>query len=117
MTSLQEFVRELKDKTDLVEVIEKTSAYRFDRKKQGRYVSCMHPNSLKVDPDWGVYTWFAKPGSEGNQYESGDVFNWLERYNGMSFVEGVRYVAELTQTSIPGNLFQERDEQALKSQR
>jgi DNA primase len=48
-----------------------------------------------------VYTWFARPGEGGKQFETGDVFNWLERYKGMEFKEGIEYVAQLAGVPLP----------------
>lgn len=95
------FTEELKEKSDLVEVIEATSEYRFDTRKVGRYVKCKHPDSLMVDADWGVYTWFAKSGEGGHTFESGDVFHWLERYNNMSFWEAALWLANRYGVRVP----------------
>lgn len=97
----EQFIEELKDKADLIEVIEATSEYRFDNRKVGRFVSCKHPDSLVVDPDWGVYTWFAKPGDGGHQFETGDVFNWLQRYGSMEFWQAATYLAARYSVKIP----------------
>jgi DNA primase len=95
------FIEELKDKADLIEVIEANSDYRFDSRRVGRYVYCKHPDSLAVDPDWGIYTWFAKPGDGGHQFETGDVFNWLQRYGNMEFWQAATYLAHRYGVKMP----------------
>jgi len=89
----EKFVQDLKDRNDLIDVIEATSNYRFQTRKVGRYVKCQHPDSLMVDPDWGVYTWFANVGKEGKEFETGDHFHWLERYANMDFMQACEWLA------------------------
>lgn len=96
----EKFIQEIKDKADLVEVIERTSEYRF-AKRVGRYTKCSKPDSLMVDNDWGVYTWFAKSGEAGHQFETGDVFHWLERYNSMGFWDAALYLAQMYNVRVP----------------
>lgn len=97
----ERFVEELKDRADLIEVIEATSEYRFERRQVGRYVKCVKPDSLNVDPAWGIYTWFAKAGTAGHQYETGDVFHWLERYAGMDFMQACEWLAQRYNVRMP----------------
>ncbi len=99
---LEKFIETLKDKVDLVEVIQKTSEYRFDTRRSGRFIKCVHPDSLVVDPDWGQYTWFAKGGSAGHQYETGDVFTWLQKHGGKpDFWQAALWLAELYSVKVP----------------
>ena len=97
----EKFVDELKDKADLVDVIEATSEYRFEKRRSGRYIKCEKPDSLMVDPDWGVYTWFAKGGSTGHQFETGDVFHWLERYGNMDFMAACDWLGQRYGVRMP----------------
>lgn len=96
----EKFVQDLKDKADLVEIIEATSEYRFDTGRHGRFVKCKKPDSLMVDPDWGVYTWFAKSGTKG-QFETGDVFHWLKRYDNKDFTQACEYLADKYNVRMP----------------
>ena len=99
---LEKFIEDIKDKVDLVEVIEKTSEYRFDPKRSGRFISCRKPDSLKVDPDWGQYTWFAHSGDGAHSFETGDVFTWLQRYGGKpDFWDAAVWLADLYNVRIP----------------
>jgi DNA primase len=110
----EKFVQELKDRADLVEVIERTSEYRFG-KRAGRYTKCIKPDSLMVDTDWGVYTWFAHAGDAGHQFETGDVFHWLERHNGMGFWDAALYLAQLFNVRVPEKARQVDPEKARAS--
>lgn len=107
----EKFIQEIKDKADLVEVIERTSEYRFG-KRTGRYTKCIKPDSLMVDIDWGVYTWFAKSGEVGKQFESGDAFHWLERYNSMGFWDAALYLAQMYNVRVPDKVRQVDPEKA-----
>lgn len=99
---LEKFIEEIKDKVDLVEVIQKTSEYRFDTRRSGRFVKCLKPDSLVVDPDWGQYTWFAHSGSVGHQYDTGDVFTWLQKHGGKpDFWQATLWLAELYSVRVP----------------
>jgi DNA primase len=100
-TELRQFTEDLKDKADLISVIEATSEYRFDARTIGRYTYCKKPDSLAVDQDWGVYTWFAKAGKDGHQFETGDVFHWLQRYGGMEFWQAATWLADRYGVKIP----------------
>jgi DNA primase len=95
------FVEEIKTKVDLVEIIEATSAYRFETRRVGRFIKCKHPDSFMVDPDWGIYTMFAKAGDGSHQHETGDVFHWLERYANMSFWEAAQFLAQRCGVKVP----------------
>ncbi len=101
ITDFEKFIEELKNRVDLVEIIESTSSYRFETRRVGRFIKCKHPDSLMVDPDWGQYTWFAKAGDTGHQHETGDVFHWLERYGNMGFWEAAQYLAQRYGVRMP----------------
>jgi len=99
---LERFIEEIKDKSDLVEVIEKTSEYRFEARHSGRFISCRKPDSLKVDPDWGQYTWFARSGDGAHNFETGDVFSWVQRYGGKpDFWDAALFLAQLYSVRVP----------------
>lgn len=107
----EKFIQEIKDKADLIEVIERTSEYKFG-KRAGRYTKCVHPDSLMVDADWGVYTWFAKSGEAGKTFETGDVFHWLERYNNMGFWDAALFLGEMYNVRAPERVRQVDPEKA-----
>lgn len=93
MADLAQFVDEIKERVDLVEVIEELSDMRFDTHRRGRFVYANHPDSFAVDPDWGIYTYFAKAGSGGHEFETGDVFHYLERYAGKDFMQACEWLS------------------------
>jgi hypothetical protein len=96
------FIEELKDKADLVDVIQETSQYQFDTRKRGRWLQCKKPDSLMVDVNWGQYTWFAKAGSAGHEYDTGDVFTWLEKHGGKKdFWEAALWLADRYKVDVP----------------
>lgn len=100
-SDFDKFIEDLKEKSDLIEVIEATSEYRFDTRRAGRFMKCKKPDSLMVDPNWGVYTWFAKGGTGGHSFETGDVFHWLERYASMGFWEAALWLANRYNVRVP----------------
>jgi hypothetical protein len=104
------FVESLKDKADLIDVMEASNGYHFQTKKRGRFNYCVEDDSLVVDPDWGIYTWFSKAGGNGHQYETGDVFTWLERYKGMDFWQACLFLAERYGIDVPKGI--KRDDPA-----
>ena len=95
------FVEDLKDKADLVEVIESLSSMKFQTKRVGRFRYALHPDSFAVDEDWGQYTYFAHAGSEGNEWETGDVFTWMQRYANMDFWQACLWLAERYGVEVP----------------
>jgi len=112
--NFKRFVDELKDKADLVEVIQAaTPEFRFS--KRGKYWVCQHPDSLHVDPNWQIYTHFGKVGIGGHTWETGDVFDWLQRYRGMDFWQACQWLAERYGVPMPKNI--ERNEGAVKAAR
>ena len=97
----EKFVQELKDKASMIETIEALSTMRFSQKRVGRFVYALHPDSFAVDEDWGIYTWFAQAGTNGHQYETGDVFHWMERYASMDFWSACEWLATRYGVSVP----------------
>ena len=96
------FIDELKDKADLVQVISETGAdYRIDTRRRGKYLVGVVHDSLCVDPDKQIYTWFSKSGRSKGGNESGDVFAWLERYGHMDFWQAALYLAEKYGVHVP----------------
>ncbi|HAE59338.1 MAG TPA: hypothetical protein DCG54_07490 [Anaerolineae bacterium] len=95
------FVEEVKEKVDMIEVIESLSSMKFDKTRRGRYVHATKPDSFMVDPDWGIYTFFANSGTDGHTWETGDIFHWLKRYAGKEFTEACEYLSEKTGVRMP----------------
>lgn len=106
------FVEELKDKADLVEVIESLSSMQFQTKRVGRFRYALHPDSFAVDEDWGQYTYFARAGSDGHEWETGDVFTWMQRYANMDFWQACVWLAEKYGVEVPKGM--KGDENARK---
>ena len=102
-TDLASFVEEVKDKVSLIEVIHELSVptMNFQTGKHGRYTYATDPDSFAVDEDWGIYTWFAHAGTNGHQWETGDVFHWLERYANMDFMRACEYLSAKTGIKMP----------------
>lgn len=100
-SEFEQFIEDLKTKASLIEVIEATSGYKFSTRRVGRFCYCEHPDSLAVDEDWGVYTWFAKAGAGGHDWETGDVFHWLKRYGNMEFWQACEWLADKYKVKIP----------------
>lgn len=98
------FIQDIKDKADIVDVIEASGSYKFGTRKRGRFLQCQQHDSLMVDPDWGQYTWFSKASSGGNQYETGDVFTWLEKYGNMDFWQACIYLADRYGLEVPKSI-------------
>ncbi len=82
-------IQEVKDAVDIVEVINE----RLDLKRSGRNFRALCPFHSEKSPSFFV-------SSELQRYkcfgcgESGDVFNFLEKYEGMTFSEALRQLAE-----------------------
>lgn len=98
------FIEELKDKADLVTIIEETGGeFGIEHQRRGKYVYGRQHDSLAVDLQAQIYTWFSKAGTGGHQFETGDVFDWLERYRNMEFWEAAKYLAGKYGVKIPEN--------------
>lgn len=95
------FVDDLKDKADIVDVIESLSAMKFQTKRVGRFRYAVHPDSFAVDESWGQYTWFASAGNDGHQYETGDVLAWMQRHANMDFWQACVWLADRYNVEAP----------------
>ncbi len=82
-------VEEVKSKTDIVSII----GERIDLKKAGRNYKAVCPfhgektPSFMVSPELQIFKCFGCS-------EAGDVFNFLEKYEGMDFPEALKYLAD-----------------------
>src|SRR4030043_1480048 len=82
-------VEEVKEKTDIVSVISE----RIELKKAGRNFKANCPfhsektPSFMVSPELQIYKCFGCS-------EAGDVFSFLEKYEGMEFYEALKYLAD-----------------------
>jgi hypothetical protein len=101
MDEFRQFVEEVKEKADLLQVIQESGEYVFETAKRGKWIYCKHPNSLAVDIDWQQYTWFSKPGGAGHDFETGDVFDWLKHYRSMDFWDAAVYLAQKYGVRVP----------------
>jgi hypothetical protein len=98
----RQFIDELKDKADLAQIMGETGAeYRIEPRRRGKYLIGAVHDSLCVDPDAQIYTWFSKSGQNKSGAESGDVFAWLERYGKMEFWQAALYLAEKYGVRVP----------------
>ncbi len=98
----RKFIDEVKDKADLAQIMEETGAeYRLGNQRHGKYLIGAVHDSLIVDPDRQIYTWFSKSGQSKGGNESGDVFAWLERYGKMDFWQAVLHLAEKYGVHVP----------------
>jgi DNA primase len=82
-------VEEIKEKTDIISVISE----RIELKKAGRNFKANCPfhsektPSFMVSPELQIYKCFGCG-------EAGDVFSFLEKYEGMEFYEALKYLAD-----------------------
>jgi len=82
-------VEEIKQKTDIVSII----GERLELKKAGRNWKALCPfhqektPSFMVSPELQIYRCFGCG-------EAGDVFSFLEKYEGMTFLESLRFLAD-----------------------
>lgn len=82
-------VEEVKTKTDIVSII----GERIELKKAGRNYKALCPfhgektPSFMVSPELQIFKCFGCG-------EAGDVFNFLEKYEGMEFGEALKYLAD-----------------------
>ncbi len=82
-------VEEIKERVNIVDII----GERIELKKAGKNFKALCPfhqektPSFMVSPDLQIYKCFGCG-------ESGDVFSFLEKYEGMSFFEALSYLAE-----------------------
>jgi DNA primase len=99
------FIDQLKDKADLAQVISETGGeYKIDTRRRGKYLVGITHESLTVDPDKQIYTWFSKTGRSKSGNETGDVFSWLERYRNMDFWAAALYLAEKYGVRVPSGV-------------
>lgn len=107
MDNFQSFVEQAKDTANLIDIISE-DGYVFEKGRRGRYTYCKKPDSLAVDEEWQQYTWFAKAGEGGHQWETGDVFDWLKRYRNMEFWEALEHLAQRAGLQMPETKSQRR---------
>ena len=102
MDDFRSFIEEVKDKADLLQMIEETGAeYAFDTTRRGKYFYGKKHDSLAVDSEWQQYTWFSKNGEGGHQWETGDVFDWVMRYRSMDFWAAAVFLADRYGIRVP----------------
>ena len=98
-------VEEVKLKTDIVSVI----GERVDIKKAGRNYKANCPfhgeksASFMVSPELQIFKCFGCG-------EGGDVFTFLEKFEGMDFAEALKYLAEKAGVKLQNKNFGENDE-------
>lgn len=91
--TFRQFVDEVKDKVDLVSVIEGSGA-EFALVKRGRYATGSGHSSLVVDTETGLYHW-------NSRGEKGDVFEWIQKRHGGEFWEIVKEQARKVGVRVP----------------
>lgn len=108
MTSFENFIDEIKQQIDLRAEIEKTSGFALQDQRRGKYVygtptAAGGPgDSLMVDLSRQTYTWWKHGGNQGNKGTAyGDVFDWLETYRKMEFMEAVKYLCREYNIELP----------------
>jgi len=98
-------VAEIKAKTDIVSII----GERIELKKAGRNYKANCPfhgektPSFMVSPELQIFKCFGCS-------EAGDVFNFLEKYEGMDFPEALKYLAERAGVKLAKGNFSESSE-------
>jgi len=94
-------VQEVKSRTDIVSII----GERLELKKAGRNykANCPfhgeHTASFMVSPELQIFKCFGCG-------EAGDVFNFLEKYEGMDFPEALKYLADRAGIKLAKTSFQ-----------
>ncbi len=97
-------IQQIKDAVDIVDIISE----RIDLKKSGSYFKARCPFHSEKTPSF-----FVSP--ELQRYKcfgcgaSGDVINFLQEYEGMSFYEALKYLADRAGLSIDDS-FQQKDD-------
>lgn len=118
MTSFENFIEELKQKTDLVAEIEKTTGFAMQDRRRGKYVYGVSTaaggpgDSLMVDLSRQTYYWWAKEGC-GPGAERGDVIHWLQHYRKMEFMEAVKYLCREYNLDLPEDIQREPTQEQL----
>ncbi len=103
--SMRDQVEEVKQKTDIVGII----GERITLKKAGRNYKALCPfhtektPSFMVSPELQIFKCFGCA-------ETGDVFSFLEKYEGMEFPEALRYLADRAGVKLAPMHFEERGE-------
>lgn len=98
-------VEEVKQKTDIIGII----GERIQLKKAGRNYKALCPfhtektPSFMVSPELQIFKCFGCG-------ETGDVFSFLEKYEGMEFPEALRYLADRAGVKLAPMRFEERGE-------
>lgn len=89
------FIDEVKDKNPIEDVIEETNDCRLNR-RAGREITGIEHQSLTVNLERGVYTWFS------HNKEGGDVFTWMINRNpGWDFIRALEYLAQRAGMEMP----------------
>ena len=102
MDEFNDFIKEVKNKADLLQIIEETGPeYAFETARRGKYIYGKKHDSLMVDVSIDQYTWFSRAGSGGHQYEGGDVLDWMTRYRNMDFWDAAVYLAQKYGVKVP----------------
>lgn len=101
----QDQVEEIKAKTDIVSLI----GEYVDLKKAGRNYKALCPfhaektPSFMVSPELQIYKCFGCG-------ESGDVFSFLEKHEGMDFYEALKFLADRAGVKLKTRTYQQRGE-------
>ena len=97
-------VEEIKQKTDIVSVVSE----HVDLKKAGRNYKALCPfhsektPSFMVSPELQIYKCFGCG-------ESGDVYAFLQKYEGMDFYEALKYLAERSGVKLKQTAFKDSE--------
>jgi len=118
MANFEDFIEQLKAAADLVAEVNATAGYELQPHRRGKYVYGVPTSrggpgdSLMVDVERQSYYWFAKAGS-GTGEEKGDIFNWLQHYRKMEFMEAVRHLCRVYNVPLPSEFDVEQTEESL----
>jgi DNA primase len=117
MDDFRDIVERVRDAADLVEVIESTGPeYSMDHRRRGKYITGNKHTSLTVDVNRQTYTWFASKAhiKPGQQFETGDVYDWMQNYQHLDFWQAVVELAHRYNVLIPERLT--KNEERTKTQ-
>jgi hypothetical protein len=113
MDDFRRCVEEVKEKADLLQVMEESGAeFAFERGRRGKYIYCKAHPALAIDETRGTYTWFSHAGTSGHEFETGDVFDWLERRRGMDFWAALTHLADRYGVKTPDTRTEDQGQRA-----
>lgn len=98
-TALQNFIDELRERVDMVALVQGCGV-RVNTRKRGKYFYGEDHDSLMIDPVWKSYK-FWNPGSSGGKKPQGDFLDFQMEFGGMEFMEALRHLGNQYNLAVP----------------